>query len=80
MENIFWLDKNVHYGLHRIYIDPLVDYLDGLVGEKRPIFFEMPVPEDTKIPLYQQTRRGTVVPVFPQPMKQKMIAKDQKNR
>lgn len=62
MDNIFWLDKNAHMGLHRVYIDPLVDYLDGLVGEKRPIFFEMPVPENTKVPLYARTRRGQIVP------------------
>ena len=62
MDNIFWLEKNAHLSLHRIYIDPLVDYLDGLVGEKRPIFFQMPVPESTKIPLYVQTKRKTFIP------------------
>jgi len=62
MDNIYWIDKNAHLGLHRIYIDPLVDYLDGLLGEKRPIYFDMPVPEGTKIPLYVRTRRGNVIP------------------
>ena len=62
IENIYWINKNAHIGLHRVYIDPLVDYLDGLVGEKRPIYFEMPVPEDARIPLYQRTRRGTIIP------------------
>ena len=64
MNNICWIDKNAHLGLHRIYIDPLVDYLDGLLGENRPIYFGMPVPENTKIPLYQKTRRGTVMPAI----------------
>ena len=61
MDNIFWVNKNIHLNLHRVYIDPLVDYLDGLIGEKRPIYFEMPVPENTKIPLYSKTRRGQIV-------------------
>ena len=62
MDNIYWIDKNAHLGLHRIYIDPLVDYLDGLIGEKRPIYFEMPVPHNMKIQTYMISRRGTVVP------------------
>ena len=82
MNNIFWIDKNAHLGLHRIYIDPLVDYLDGLVGENRPIYFEMPVPKDTKIPLYQQTRHGAILPLSPAPtpllQSKKMISKKHK--
>ena len=62
MENIFWVDKNAHISLHRIFIDPLVDYLDGLIGEKRPIYFQMPVPQNAKIPLYNLTRRGSIIP------------------
>ena len=62
MDNIIWLDKDVHFGLHKNYINLLVTYFDDLLGEKRPVFFEMPVPEDTKLPLYVKTRRGIIVP------------------
>ena len=65
MDNIFWVDKNAHLSLHRIFIDPLVDYLDGLIGENRSIYFQMPVPQDTKIPLFGMTRRGVMVPMTP---------------
>ena len=76
MDNIFWLSKNDHLGLHRVYIDPLVDYVDGLVGENRPIYFEMPVPEKTRIPLYKKTKRGSIVMQLDSPDETK--PKDQK--
>ncbi len=61
LENICWLGKNDHIRLHRTYIDPLIEYLDGTFDEKRATFIEIPVPVDTKMSLFTLSKQGLVV-------------------
>ena len=61
LDNICWLSKNDHMRLHRGYIDPLIEYLDGLFDEKRSIFIEIPVPVNTKMPLFTLSKQGLVI-------------------
>lgn len=61
LENICWLGKNDHLRLHRTYIDPLIEYMDGVFDEPRTVFVEIPVPVDTKMPLFTISRQGLVV-------------------
>ena len=57
LDNMCWLSKNDHLRLHRHYIDPFIEYLDGCFDEERNIFIEIPVPINTKIPLFAFSKR-----------------------
>ena len=61
IRNMCWLDKAFHEKLHQTYINPLVEYCDFLSEEKRKIFIEIPVPQDTTIPHYFLTRKEVLV-------------------
>lgn len=61
LDNMCWVSKNDHIRLHRAYIDPLIEYIDGLFDEKREVWVEIPVPESSKMPVFVLSKQGVIV-------------------
>ena len=64
MRNICWLDDRVHTLLHQKFIAPYEAYMHGMVSVPPNLFFEIPVPQDTKVARYRLVQ-GTLQVVEP---------------
>ncbi len=74
LDNVVWLSVKDHVDVHQKHINPLVVYYDSLIGEKRPVYMEIPVPTDTLLPTYETNKHRVMVkkePIKPVPVPQK---------